>query len=574
MSEQDTNFYSELLRAYFDSANDAIFVLCNELKFLMCNRLMEQWIGCSEAALTRHNERRPITELLGDEDTITSFQRAMQQVLAGDPQRLECLIHPAGGEARWLEISMTRVDVEAGDMVIAVARDITRQREQLARIRYQSTHDPLTGLPNRVLLQGLLDEVGDDSSRNSAVLVVDIPRFRDVNEALGYRTADKILRTVAQRIKAAVVAYQGVTTGHLGGDQFAVVAGDGAAVNIESIADIIRTQLARPIQESGMQLTLGSNIGIAQFPEQVERCSNLLQAAETALHHAKQSAATGIRNFHPELYGAGSRRLALVNDLRTAIDDCRIRVHLQPIVPLQKGGGIRLEALARWTRDDVEMSPDQFIALAELSGHILQVTQLVMEQAIAQSAQLIREGFVSGVAINLSPHCLMDRFFTDRVASLIKRCQIPANALTFEITEGVAMSERMHQHTVQALKTLGVQLSIDDFGTGHSSLCKLRHLPVGELKIDKSFIRDMLTDEGNATIVKASINLAHSLKLKVVAEGIEDEATLACLARMGCDYAQGFCISQPLPLPELLGWLKTHSAAMADGAHCQYPAKP
>jgi len=573
VSTQDTQFYSELLRAYFDSANDAIFVLCNELKFLMCNRLMEQWLGCSEAALTRHNERRPITELLGDDATITSFRNAVQQVLGGEPQRLECRIHPAGGEMRWLEISMTRVDVDAGDMVIAVARDITRQREQLAHIRYQSTHDQLTGLPNRVLLQGLLDGIGDDSC-SVAVLVVDIPRFRDVNEALGYRTADRILKTVTQRIRDAVGEHEGVTTGHLGGDQFAVVACDAAAGNIELMADSIRSRLARPLQESGMQLTLGSNIGIAQFPEQVERCTNLLQAAETALHHAKQSAATGIRNFHPALYGAGSRRLTLVNDLRTAIDDCRIRVHLQPIVPLHKGGTVRLEALARWTRDGVVMQPDQFIALAELSGHILQVTQLVMEQAIAQSAQLIRDGFVSGVAINLSPHCLMDRFFTDRVASLIKRCQVPASALTFEITEGVAMSERMHQHTVQALKTLGVQLSIDDFGTGHSSLCKLRDLPVGELKIDKSFIRDMLTDEGNATIVEASINLAHSLNLRVVAEGIEDEATLARLAAMGCDYAQGFCISQPLPLPELLEWIKTHSAAMVDGARCRAPVKP
>jgi len=555
VSKQDTEFYTELLRAYFDSANDAIFVLCNELKFLMCNRLMEQWIGFSEDSLTCHNQRRPITELLGDAVSVENFRNAVEQVLAGQPQRLECFIHPNGEQQRWLEISMTRVDVEAGDMVIAVARDTTRQRDQLAKIQYQSTHDALTGLPNRVMLQSLLDSFGDTSGRVAA-LVVDIPRFRDVNEALGYRVADQILEAVARRIEAVIIEHQGATTGHLTGNRFAVVASGEAAGSIAAIADTIRQELSRPMRHTGMELTLGSSIGIARFPAQVEHCTNLLQAAETALHHAKQNAATGIKDFYPELYGAGSERLSLINDLRRAVDNCQIHVHLQPIVPLQKSGAIRLEALARWERDGLDVPPDEFIALAELSGHILPVTQLVMEQAVAQSAQLIRDGFVSGIAINLSPHCLMDRFFTERVEALIERCRIPASSLTFEITEGVAMSERMHGYTVQELRLLGVNLSIDDFGTGHSSMYKLRHLPVTELKIDKSFVRDMLLDDGNATIVEASINLAHSLNLKVVAEGIEDDATLARLVELGCDYAQGFCISQPLPLQDLLEWLK------------------
>jgi len=565
VNKQDSEFYTELLRAYFDSANDAIFVLCNELKFLMCNRLMEGWIGYSEDSLTCHNQRRPITELLGDATSVETFRNAAEQVLAGHPQRLECFIQPEGSQQRWLEISMTRVDVEAGDMVIAVARDTTRQRDQLAKIRHQSTHDTLTGLPNRVMLQSLLDSFGDESG-SVAALVVDIPRFRDVNEALGYRTADEILKAVARKIKTTISEYQGATTGHLTGNRYAVVASGKAAGSIELIADTIHAELSRPMRHAGMELTLGSNIGIAQFPAQVERCTDLLQAAETALHHAKQNAATGIRNFYPELYGAGTERLSLVNDLRNAVDNCQIHVHLQPIISLQKDEGIRLEALARWERGGVYVPPDEFIPLAELSGHILPVTQLVMEQAITQSAPLIRDGIVSGIAVNLSPHCLMDRVFTERVETLIERCRIPASSLTFEITEGVAMSERMHQYTAQELRSLGVNLSIDDFGTGHSSMRKLRHLPVTELKIDKSFVKDMLVDEGNATIVKASINLAHSLNLKVVAEGIEDDATLAHLAQLGCDYAQGFCISKPLPLEDLLEWLKLGTAHLLQSA--------
>jgi len=559
VSNQDTEFYTGLIRAYFDSANDAIFVLCNELKFLMCNRLMEEWIGFSEDALTCHNQRRPITELLGDAVSVEKFSAAIEQVLDGHPQRIECFIHPHGAQPRWLEISMTRVDVDAGDMVIAVARDTTRQREQLARIRYQSTHDALTDLPNRVMLQNLLAGFGATISPLAA-LVVDIPRFRDVNEALGYRMADEILAAIARRIERIVEEYEGATTGHLTGDRFAIIASGEAAGNIDRIAAAIHEELSRPMQHNGLELTLGSSIGIAQFPSQVEHCTNLLQAAETALHHAKQNVAAGIENFYPALYGEGSERLSLVNDLRDAVDHGRIHVHLQPIIPLQENTGVRLEALARWERDGIDVAPDEFIALAELSGHILSVTQLVMQQAIAQSAQLIRDGFVSGVAINLSPHCLMDRSFAERVGVLIGKCRVPASSLTFEITEGVAMSERMHQYTVRELRALGVHLSIDDFGTGHSSMCKLRHLPVAELKIDKSFVRDMLTDEGNATIVEASINLAHSLNLKVVAEGIEDDATLERLAQMGCDYAQGFAISRPLPLQDLLEWLKPGAA--------------
>lgn len=554
-SRADAAFYTQLLRAYLDSANDAIFVVCDELKFLVCNPLMAAWMGLSEDELTAHNQRRPITELLGHTESVERFRAAAEQAFQGRPQRFECFISPERNKARWIEINMTRVDVEAGDMIIAVARDTTEKHEQLARIHYQSLHDTLTGLPNREYLQECLQGYKETSDELS-LLVVDLARFKDVNEALGHDIADDVLRIVGNGLQNVAKPYQDCTVCRLTGDQFAIVCTGSAAVRVNDIAAVVQTLFAKPIHQSGFDLTLGCKIGLAMFPSHVVDCGDLLRSAEVALYEAKSHPTARIKTFCPELSNCGNHRLALVNDLNAAIENRQLHVCLQPIVPLRGEAPLRLEALARWTHsENGEIQPEQFISLAEATGQIVPVTQLIMEQALDDCAQLIRQARISTVSVNISPHCLLDLGFARWVAALMQQKQIPSEALMLEITESVAMSDRMQKYSVIALKELGVQVSIDDFGTGHSSLSKLKQLPVTELKIDKSFVLDMLQDENDAAIVEASIHLAHSLKLEVVAEGIENNSTLERLKQLGCDYAQGMYLCKPLRLPALLEWL-------------------
>jgi len=559
--DSDGEFYAQLLRAYFDSANDAIFVLCNELKFLSCNRRMESWLGIAESELTRHNCRRPITDLVGNTDTAAVLERAAHEVLTGESQCFECLLEPDGAQQRWVEIHMTRVDIEAGEMVIAVARDTTERREQMARILYQSTHDSLTGLPNRVSLQEFLQA---HTMVNSAlaVMAVDVPRFRDVNEALGHQLADEVLKSITSGLKDIARQYRDTRVFRLAGDQFVIVSRGVAAECWKEISESVQQWLATPLKQSGIELTLGSKIGVSLYPSHVSNPSELVRTAEAALHAAKQQAATSIKLYYPELLASGGERLALLNDLRQAIEDESLSVHFQPIVPLHGQGLVRLEALARWHHLDRGMiSPEHFIALAETSGQILSLTWLILAHSLDQAAPLIREKRIESVSINLSPYCLLDAGFTVKFAEMISRHDIEPSSVMLEITESIAMSERMQKYTVMSLRELGVELSIDDFGTGHSSLSKLRQLPVTELKIDRSFVTNMLNDENDEAIVVATIQLAHSLGLDVVAEGIEDAEVFRRLRELDCDYAQGRCICDALPLSELLDWLDNKKAS-------------
>jgi len=553
--DNDGEFYARLLRAYFDSANDAIFVLCNELKFLSCNRRMESWLGIAEDELTRHNCRRPITDLVGNTDTATRFECAARDVLEGESQRFECLLEPDDGAPRWVEINMTRVDVEAGEMVIAVARDVTERRAQMARILYQSTHDSLTGLPNRTSLQEFLEAHSGEGGA-LAVLAIDVPRFRDVNEALGHQLADEVLKTITAGLKDIARQYRDTRVFRLAGDQFVIVSRGVAAKCWKEISESVQHWLITPMEQSGIELTLGSKIGVSLYPSHVSHPGELVQAAEAALHAAKQQATTGVKMYYPELLASGGERLALLNDLRQAIENESLAVHLQPIVPLHGQGLVRLEALARWRHPERGMvSPEHFIALAETSGLILPLTWLVTRCALEQSAPLIRDGRIESVSINLSPYCLLDAGFTVKFAAMIAQHGIEPSSVMLEITESIAMSERMQKYTVMSLRELGVELSIDDFGTGHSSLSKLRQLPVTELKIDRSFVTHMLNNEDDEAIVIATIQLAHSLGLDIVAEGIEDAEVLQRLGELGCDYGQGRYLCDAVSPGELQDWL-------------------
>lgn len=561
----DSEFYAQLLRAYFDSANDAIFVLCNELKFLSCNRRMEEWLGIAEDELTRHNGRRPITDLVGNRSSAAQLEGAARAVMEGEAQRFECLLTPARGEARWVEINMTRVEVEAGEMVIAVARDITERREQMANILYQSTHDSLTGLPNRTSLQENLAGIQDDTP--AAVLVIDIPRFRDINEALGLEFADRVLVEIARGLGGISAQYRDTRLYRLAGDQFVIVSRGTAARCWQEIADSVQHWLRAPVQCQDVELTLGCKVGISLYPEQVARGKDLLRTAEAALNAAKRHATLAVETYQPGQIASGSERLILINEMRQAILDQRIDIFLQPILPLHGQGRVRVEALARWEHPQRgSISPQQFIDLAETSGQIVELTWLIIEQTLEATVPRLHAGEIETVSINLSPYCLLDGGFTRRFAGYIEQYRMEPEWLMLEITESVAMSDRMQAYSMLSLREMGVELSIDDFGTGHSSLSKLRQLPVSELKIDRSFVTGMLSDENDEAIVSATIQLAHSLGLDVVAEGIEDADVLDRLRALGCDFGQGFHLCRPLGVEDFQAWLRAGAGSTGEVA--------
>ncbi|WP_297528162.1 putative bifunctional diguanylate cyclase/phosphodiesterase [Thiohalobacter sp.] len=546
----DSDFYAELLRAYLDSANDAIFVLCDELKFLACNRLMQQWLGRDEAELTRHNRRRPITELLGDRQAAELFRSAVKAVFAsGAPRRFECRIRPHRGGERWVEFNVTRVDVESGDMVMVVARDVSERRAHLARIEQQATHDALTGLPNRVYLNRYLTRQAESPH---ALLVIDLDRFKEINAAYGHAAGDELLRILTTRLEAAVDAAG--WTARVGGDEFVVVLPGQTPEQAWVTADRLRHVLAEPAQIGIWRVRVEVTLGLACSPQHGS-LRQLLVRAESALYHARGEHAPAAM-YEGAWHRDAVRQVKLLTALHEGLAAGEIEPFYQPILPMREAAAPRVEALARWRHPSRGLvSPEAFIGLAEQSGLIWPLTRRVLECALSQCAPLLRDGRIASLSLNLSPRCLIETLPESLDAALTLH-GLPPSALILELTESAAMAHSPREARVlDTLAQMGVRLAIDDFGTGHSSLIKLKQLPLSELKIDRSFVHDCTRNPEDAVIVETSVRLAHSLALDVVAEGIEDADTWACLRELGCDFGQGFLMAEPMPLAALEDWL-------------------
>ena len=546
----ESDFYAELLRAYLDSANDAIFVLCDELKFLACNRLMQQWLGRDEAELTRHNDRRPITELLGDELAAELFRSAVADVFAtGRPKCFECQIRPREAGERWVEFNMTRVDVENGDMVIVVARDVGERRAHLAKIEQQATHDTLTGLPNRVYLNRYLAQ-GPDTPH--ALLVLDIDRFKEINAAYGHAAGDALLRVLAERL-VGVLGEAGWIA-HVGGDEFVVVLPGQGPDQAWLTAERLRQALGDPVQIGIWRLRVDLTLGMACSPQQGP-LRQLLVRAESALYHARREHVP-VARYEDRWHRDAVRQVKLLTALHEGVAAGEIRPFYQPILPMQEAAAPRVEALARWQRPAHGLVPPAvFIGPAEQSGLIWPLTRQMLERSLSECAPLLRHGRLASLSLNLSPRCLIDDL-PEALDAALALHRLPPSALMLELTENAAMVRSPREERVlDTLAQMGVRLVIDDFGTGHSSLTRLKQLPLSELKIDRAFVLDYTRNPEDAVIVETSVRLAHSLALDVVAEGIEDADTWARLKALGCDFGQGFLIGRPMPLAELESWL-------------------
>lgn len=450
-----------------------------------------------------------------------------------------------------------RIGQAFDQMARKIEADNARLIESTLLLEYQALHDSLTNLPNRALLEDRLQQAIHTSTRDSkpfALLVMDLDRFKEVNDSLGHQYGDQLLQQVAMRLQTTL--RKSDTVARLGGDEFAVLLIGAEGEHAIQTARVLANALAVEFQLQGRVLEMHASIGIALFPEHGVDDVTLLRRADVAMYVAKR-ANSNYALYDREQDQDSLRQLMLSGELSRAVEGQQLLLHYQAKVFFNTGQVVGAEALVRWNHPHRGLiPPDEFIPLAERTGLIRDLTQFVLREAIRQCAEWRRAGLEIALAVNLSARDLQEAQLAEQVASYLAEYNVPATSLEIEITESVIMTDPARALAVLTqLSDRGVNLSIDDFGTGYSSLAYLKKLPVDTLKIDKSFVMNMVQDESDAAIVHSTIDLAHHLGLKVVAEGVETQEVWDMLADLGCDIAQGYFLGRPQAAADFSAWL-------------------
>lgn len=458
---------------------------------------------------------------------------------------------------------------EARNYVERLERDVKERTFQLEglleevkkkniELEYVSLHDGLTSLPNRALFSDRLQYSVNCASRDNqkfGVLVLDLDRFKEVNDVHGHPVGDLVLCEVGRRLRRALRGSD--TVARIGGDEFAVILHNVDKEGCMHAAKKISHAMEPAFVIENATFTIGASVGIAMYPEHGENEIDLLKSADVAMYEAKRSG-TGFSVFDTEENTRRTNRLKLIADLDDAITHNRLTLYYQPIIDLKTDQVRGVEALCRWIHPERGfIPPDDFIILAEQKGLIQALTLWVLDTALAQCAEWHRQGMQIGMAVNLSARNFLDPNLPDKVANYLKKWQVPAQWLCLEITESMTMSDPPRAlEIIRTIDAMGVKISIDDFGTGYSSLAYLKKLQVDELKIDRSFVLDMDKEQDNQMIVRSTIDLAHSLGLSVVAEGIETESIMKILSNYGCDMVQGYYLCKPKPAEDIARWFQ------------------
>ena len=483
------------------------------------------------------------------------------------------LAHRGGGHRHMDVVVANRLhDPSVGGYVLnmrdaADRRRLERELRSLAAQReHDAMHDPLTGLANRRRLFDHLEEAiagARTANAKLSLLLIDLDHFKELNDTLGHQAGDRLLRELGPLLEAGVPGADLVA--RVGGDEFAVLLAPGTtAAEAEAVAARLARAIEQPFRFQGLTLLVRASVGIAMFPEHGRDVETLMQRADIAMYSAK-ARGVGHEVYTASRDGHSRARLALIGELPDAIESGQIVVHYQPKFDLATGEIAGAEALVRWDHPQFGLlGPGAFLPLAEQTGLMRPLTLRVLDDALAQCARWHDQGLVLGVAVNLGAPNLLDLGLPGDVRELLAKWDVDASLLRLEITETIVAADPVRvTEIMNRLIELGISLSLDDFGTGSSSLAYLRELPVRELKIDKSFILGMDEDDEAAMIVRTIIELAHNLGLRAVGEGIETEEARALLADSGCDYGQGFLMGRPMPADELLALARDASAAAA-----------
>jgi diguanylate cyclase (GGDEF)-like protein/PAS domain S-box-containing protein len=457
------------------------------------------------------------------------------------------------------EISLTAIE---NNSMVCVVRDITERTYAEEQIKHLAYHDALTNLPNRLLFKDRLTVALSHAQRDKsrlAVLFLDLDRFKIINDSLGHNIGDQLLQAVAARVQACV--RESDTVARLGGDEFTLLLPNlNRADDAATVADKILEAVRYPFHIEGREFYTTTSIGISLYPEDGLDAETLIKSADTAMYQAKELGRDNYQLFNATVNARALQRIAIEHGLRRVLMHDELEVHYQPIYDLRTSAITGMEALLRWNHPEMgSIAPGTFIPLAEAVGVMVPIGNWVLRTACQQAKTWLDAGFRNlSLAVNLSVTQLQSADIVDRVRDVLEDTKLPARLLELEITESSAMqSPDTSIRTLYDLKKLGLRISLDDFGTGHSSLSYLKRFPIDTLKIDQSFVRDITNDPDTAAIVTAIIAMGHSLRLKVIAEGVEFSEQATFLKRCGCDQMQGFLIHTPVPAGEFESLLAT-----------------
>jgi diguanylate cyclase (GGDEF)-like protein/PAS domain S-box-containing protein len=501
------------------------------------------------------------------------YKQLWDTVLAGEVWRGQFCNKRKDGTLYWEEAVISPVKDLSGQIthLIAVKEDVTIRKSYEEQLLHQANYDSLTGLPNRLLVLDRLTLALAYAKRHElsvAVLFIDLDNFKRVNDTLGHEVGDKLLVEVAQRFSR--VMRDGDTVARLGGDEFLVVVPDVAGQKeAEKVSEKVIDTLSGPIEQEGREVYIGASIGVSLYPDDGRDSAILLRNADAAMYMAKESGRNTFRFFTPSMNESSLRRMEMEPHLRLAMDRDEFTLHFQPQVSTASGDIMGVEALLRWHNPVLgQVPPDVFISLAEDIGVIHKIGEWVLENACRQVCEW-NQGLEAPlrVAVNISPLQFRDHALVDRVRRVLDKTGLAPELLEIELTEGVLLDDNREKDAMLGkLKALGITLTMDDFGTGYSSLSYLRSFPFDVLKIDRSFICDIMVDPADAQLTQSIITMAHILKLQVVAEGVETKEQLQFLQKQGCDLVQGYYTGRPVPASELEKLLKSADYGV-DGKH-------
>ena len=554
----------EVFETLFEKSTDGILII-DDGKFIQCNEKIAKILSCQTKDDILHKDINAFSPEF-QPDGRRSKEKAYEflaEAMESDGIQIEWYSQRMNGQYFWSEVSMTTIWLDDHKVLYATIRDISEKKmaqkklqEQKDVLYYQAHHDALTGLPNRVLFNERLTygiKKAKKQSTKLALFFIDLDQFKQINDSLGHEIGDKVLQVVAERLKAKIGKRD--TLSRLGGDEFIIIMDDCKDIqNVSTIAEKILKVLIQPIHLKGQTLYTSCSIGISLYPQDDLSAENLLKFADAAMYNAKDEGRNNYQFYRTEMTEYAYERMRMKAGLRKALDDNELVVYYQPQMDASTNTLLGLEALVRWEHPEMGLIyPQKFLPLAEENGLIVEIDRWVMKHAMKQLHSWYQEGYAPGVlALNITLTHLRREDYVSYLRECIAETYFRTEWLELEVTEGEVMKkfdEIIAKLTL--LNTLGIGIAIDDFGTGHSSLAYLKRLPIHKLKIDKSFIDDLPENEEDVAIVRAIIALGKSLKLTLLAEGVETEAQKDFLVKNGCQNIQGFYYDEALTVTQI-----------------------